>query len=83
MPVRAGSKELRKLARQLAPGLRLEPDGKAKLRIVQENGEPLRYEDGRPVGLPNSPAPRTVDDVAVRLRKVGALRESKGKKKRK
>lgn len=72
--VKAGSKELRQLARRLRPGLRLVADGKSKVVITDGAGRPLRYPDGRPVGMPNSPCPRTVKDVERRLVALGALR---------
>lgn len=73
--VKAGSKELRMIARQLRAGLVLVADGKAKVRVVDSRtGEPLRYEDGRVVGMPNSPCGRTVNDVRKRLEKAGALK---------
>lgn len=77
--VKAGSKELRALARQLRPGLVLESDGKAKVRIVDSRtGEPLRYDDGRVLGMPNSPCGRTVNDVRKRLIAAGALKVKGG-----
>lgn len=74
MGVRAGSSDLRKLTRKLQSGFYLVSDGKSKTVIMRPNGEPLRYEDGRPVGLPNSPCRRTFDDVQKRLKAVGALK---------
>lgn len=71
--VRAGSKELRDLARRLPPGIALIADGKAKVRLVDPDGEVLRYADGRPIGMPNSPCASTVRDVERRLRREGLL----------
>lgn len=72
--VKAGSKDLRTLARDLRKGLVLEADGKAKVRIVDAvSGEPLRYPDGRVVGMPNSPCRSTVHDLRRRLLRVGAI----------
>jgi hypothetical protein len=76
--VKAGSKELRAMVRDLRKGLVVESDGKAKVRIVDAmTGLPLRYENGQPVGMPNSPCGRTVNDLRRRLRAVGALKEGK------
>lgn len=65
--VRAGSKELRALARELRAGIRLVPDGKAKVRLVDADGEPIRYPDGRIVGMPNSPGHASVRTLRARL----------------
>lgn len=74
MAVKAGSKELRALARELRSGLVLESDGKSKVVIVDgATGQPLRYGDGRKVGMPNSPCRSTVHDVRRRLVEVGAI----------
>lgn len=76
--VKAGSKELRAIVRDLRKGLVVESDGKAKVKIVDEaTGQPLRYADNRPVGMPSSPCGRTVNDVRRRLRALGALKEGK------
>jgi hypothetical protein len=73
--VRAGSKDLRALARDLRPGLVLESDGKAKVRIIDSaSGQPLRYPDGRVAGMPNSPCELTVRDLRKRLKRLGALK---------
>lgn len=76
--VKAGSKELRAIARDLRKGLVVISDGKAKVKIVDAGTHtPLRYDNGQPVGMPNSPCGRTVNDVRRRLRAVGALKEGK------
>lgn len=80
--VRAGSKELRAIARDLRVGLVLVSDGKAKVKIIDEaTGDVLRYADNRPVGMPNSPCGRTVNDVRRRLEKLGALQDKSCKRK--
>lgn len=70
--VRAGSKALREIARRLPPGVHLVADGKAKVRLVGPDGV-LRYADGRPIGLPNSPTEPTIRDIERRLRQEGLL----------
>lgn len=78
--VRAGHKDLRALARALRPGLHLESDGKAKVRIVEDDsGEVLRWEDGRPVSMANSPNSATVRITRFRLQRIGALGKRKWK----
>jgi hypothetical protein len=78
--VKAGSKDLRALARELRFGLVLESDGKSKVRIVDtQTGLPLRYDDGRVVGMPNSPCGKTVKQVRRRLESVGALKSKGGR----
>ena len=70
--VRAGSKDLRALSRRLKPGIVLMPHGKAKVRLVRD-GKQLRYADGRPISMPNSPTDRTVRDLEKRLTREGLL----------
>jgi hypothetical protein len=72
--MRAGSKELRVLQRRLLPGYSLVPDGKSKATLLGPDGEPVRYPDGRHVGIPNSPSHSTLLDVEKRLRRLGVIR---------
>jgi hypothetical protein len=71
--MKAGSKELRELQRHLV-GCHLEPDGKAKARVVDDaTGRPIRLADGRPLTFPNSPSHGSVRQLRVRLRRHGLL----------
>ena len=77
--VRAGSPDLRKLARRLKPGYHLEADGKAKVRIVvTATGEPVRMPDGRPIGMPNSVGSEMARTVERRLAALGLLKTGRG-----
>jgi len=70
--VRAGSHALRQLTRRLKSGIYLEADGKAKVRLLRD-GRQLRYADGRPISMPNSPTEVTIRDLEKRLTREGLL----------
>lgn len=80
--VKAGSKELRALVRRFKPGYHIVADGKAKVIIIGPDGNPVRRQDGRHLGLPNSPHPSSITEHIHRLRENGVLLEDTGKPER-